>query len=64
MLVGKLTSTDKKEMHERIMKLIGVLGLTMKQDVLVKNLSGGEVKRVSVGIGMVRFYVFYLTFKY
>jgi ABC-type multidrug transport system ATPase subunit len=30
-----------------------VLGLKEKMHVPIKNLSGGEIKRVSVGIGMI-----------
>ena len=33
--------------------MLEVLGLTSRKDALVKTLSGGEVKRVSVGIGLI-----------
>ncbi|CAM9188663.1 unnamed protein product, partial [Ectocarpus fasciculatus] len=53
MFVGQLTCTDKAEMTKRADDLLEVLGLTEKKDIAIKDLSGGEVKRVSVGIGMI-----------
>jgi ABC-type multidrug transport system ATPase subunit len=53
MFVGELTCTDRAEMIKRADDLLEVLGLTDKKDVQIKDLSGGEVKRVSVGIGMI-----------
>lgn len=52
-LVGELTSANEEEMFARAEKLLEVLGLLEKRDVQVKDLSGGEVKRVSVGVGMI-----------
>lgn len=52
-LVGELTCVNKEEMLKRAELLLDVLGLATKRDVQVANLSGGEVKRVSVGIGMI-----------
>eukprot|EP01031_Cornospumella_fuschlensis_P027142 gene27142-32787_t len=51
-LVGNLTGTDVKQMEEREKLLLQALGLTDKKDTLVKFLTGGEVKRVCVGVGM------------
>ena len=52
-LVGRLTCLDTPAMLKRAELLLNVLGLTEKRDTQVKDLSGGEVKRVSVGIGMI-----------
>lgn len=51
--VGELTCVDKAEMLKRADDLLEVLGLTEKKDVQIEDLSGGEVKRISVGIGMI-----------
>lgn len=53
LLIGHLTCTDKEEMLERCAKLLDVLGLVGKKSVQVSQLSGGEKKRLSVGIGMI-----------
>jgi ABC-type multidrug transport system ATPase subunit len=53
LLVGHLTCVDIESMKKRADVLLDVLGLTDKKDTQVKNLSGGEVKRVSIGIGMI-----------
>jgi ABC-type multidrug transport system ATPase subunit/ABC-type multidrug transport system permease subunit len=52
-LVGKLTCVDETEMNQRLEIVISVLGLQSKRNAQIKNLSGGEVKRVSVGIGLI-----------
>jgi ABC-type multidrug transport system ATPase subunit len=52
-LVGMLTCADKPAMLQRAEELLEVLGLTKKRDVQVRNLSGGEIKRLSVGIGLI-----------
>jgi ABC-type multidrug transport system ATPase subunit len=52
-LVGLLTCTDKELMLQRAEELLEVLGLTKKRDVHVRDLSGGEIKRLSVGIGLI-----------
>ena len=52
-LVGSMTCNNKTAMNKRIKDLLEVLGFTSKKDVQVKNLSGGEMKRVSIGIGMI-----------
>ena len=51
--VGAMKCTDIPAMKERLLKLLEVLGLFQKANVLCKNLSGGELKRVSVGMGMI-----------
>lgn len=51
-LVGNLTGTDAKEIEDREKLLLIALGLAEKKDTLVKFLTGGEVKRVCVGVGM------------
>jgi ATP-binding cassette, subfamily G (WHITE), member 2, SNQ2 len=52
-LVGMLTCADKAQMLQRAEELLEVLGLTKKRDVQVRGLSGGEIKRLSVGIGLI-----------
>ena len=51
--IGNLTCVDNFEMKKRADHLMTVLGLKEKMHVPIKNLSGGEIKRVSVGIGMI-----------
>ena len=51
--IGNLTCVDNADMKKRADHLMTVLGLKEKMHVPIKNLSGGEVKRVSVGIGMI-----------
>lgn len=53
LFVGELTCADKVEMVKRAEDLLEVLGLSEKRNVAIKDLSGGEIKRVSVGIGMI-----------
>ncbi len=52
-LVGRLTCTNESEMYARLELLLGILGLASKRDVQVGDLTGGEVKRCSVGAGMI-----------
>ena len=52
-LVGKLTCVDHGAMFKRADELLGVLGLTTKSDVQVKRLSSGEIKRLSIGVGLI-----------
>ena len=52
-LVGNLKCTDRKDMYNRLDKLIGIIGMTSKQHTSCKNLTSGELKRVSVGMGMI-----------
>ena len=52
-LIGMLTCEDKTQMIQRAEELLEVLGLTKKRDVQVRHLSGGEIKRLSVGIGLI-----------
>jgi len=42
--------TTKKERHERVMEVIGELGLTERKDNPITALSGGQRKRVSMGV--------------
>jgi ABC-type multidrug transport system ATPase subunit len=53
LFVGSLTCTDLVEMRVRLVSLLDVLGLTGKKDTPVSGLSGGEVKRVSIGLGLI-----------
>lgn len=53
MLVGKLTCLDVPEMLERLEILLSILGLSAKRHTPVSRLTGGEVKRVSIGIGLI-----------
>ena len=52
LLVGQLTCTDKTAMLARMRLLLDVLGLTQKVHTTVGELTGGEKKRVSIGLGM------------
>ena len=51
--IGNLTCEDNADMKKRADHLLSVLGLSEKKHVPIRSLSGGEVKRVSVGIGMI-----------
>jgi ABC-type multidrug transport system ATPase subunit/pSer/pThr/pTyr-binding forkhead associated (FHA) protein len=42
--------TSKAERHKRVMKVLEDLDLTHRQDVQVSGLSGGQQKRVSIGV--------------
>lgn len=52
-LVGQLTCTDQDEMHGRLANLLQVLGLQPKRDVKCSELSGGELKRVSIAVKVI-----------
>jgi len=52
-LVGRLTCVDHKQMLERLEEILDVLGLTAKRNVPVRSLSGGEIKRLSIGVGLI-----------
>jgi ABC-type multidrug transport system ATPase subunit len=52
-LVGLLTCEDHVVMTTRAEELLMVLGLTKKRDIQVRHLSSGELKRLSVGIGLI-----------
>ena len=51
--VGLMKCIDVSAMKERLVELLEVLGLFHKSNILCKDLSGGELKRVSVGMGMI-----------
>ena len=53
LLVGQLTCVDKAAMLDRMNLLLDVLGLTQKMHTTVDMLSGGEKKRVSIGLGLI-----------
>ena len=53
LLVGRLTCHDCTKMEVRAMEILKVLGLTEKKDTQVRHLSGGEIKRVSIGVGLI-----------
>lgn len=53
MLVGKLTCSDQSQMSVRVEEILEVLGLTAKRNVPVRFLSGGEIKRCSIGVGLI-----------
>jgi ABC-type branched-subunit amino acid transport system ATPase component len=40
-------------MDKRLEVLLEMLGFASKRDAQVKDLTGGEVKRVSIGIGLI-----------
>jgi ABC-type lipoprotein export system ATPase subunit len=52
-LVGLMKCSDQAAMRRRLLQLLQILGLFEKANVLCKDLSGGELKRVSVGMGMI-----------
>jgi len=52
-LVGKLTCVDTELMLRRVEEILDVMGLLPKRDVQVRNLSGGEIKRLSIGVGLI-----------
>lgn len=52
-LVGMMKCTDLKDMRKRLLKLLRILGLFEKASSLCKDLTGGELKRLSVGMGMI-----------
>lgn len=52
-LVGELKCRDVLEMKQRLANLLTILGLADKMSVLCRDLTSGELKRVSVGMGMV-----------
>lgn len=52
LLVGALTSINRDRISERLEQLLLVLGLSSLRNVEVKRLSGGELKRVRIGIGL------------
>lgn len=52
-LVGLMKCNDERAMRKRLVKLLQILGLFEKANVLCKDLSGGELKRLSVGMGMI-----------
>jgi len=52
-LVGNLKCTDHDDMKKRLNKLIPIIGLSTKVHTLCKYLTSGELKRVSVSMGMI-----------
>ena len=52
-LVGRLMCADEGEVLRRATEILEVLGLTERQHTRVANLSGGEIKRVSIGVGLI-----------
>lgn len=53
LMVGELKCADRKEMLRRLNRLLGVLGLSDKVNRMCRDLTVGEIKRVSVGMGMI-----------
>ena len=52
-LVGLLKCKDADAMRRRLGNLLSILGLAPKVNTLCKELTSGELKRVSVGMGMI-----------
>ena len=52
-LVGLLKCLDVDDMHTRLDVVLGSLGLLEKSGMSCKELTGGELKKVSVGMGMI-----------
>lgn len=42
-----------RDMHRRVIKLLAILGLTRQADMKAGQLTGGQRKRVSIGLGLV-----------
>jgi ABC-type multidrug transport system ATPase subunit len=53
MYVGMMKCVDVEDMKFRLLRLLQILGLFSKAQTLCKDLTGGELKRVSVGMGMI-----------
>ncbi len=51
--VGEMKCSDVIEMRHRLNHLLTILGLASKAKVHCRNLTSGELKRVSVGMGMI-----------
>jgi ABC-type multidrug transport system ATPase subunit len=51
--VGEMKCQDVREMRNRLHHLLDILGLSMKANIQCKELTSGELKRVSVGMGMI-----------
>lgn len=51
--IGELKCVDRGSMRRRLPQLLRILGLYGKRSMLCGELSGGELKRVSVGMGMI-----------
>jgi ABC-type multidrug transport system ATPase subunit len=51
--VGLMKCRDVGAMKNRLLKLLKILGLFGKAHTMCKDLSGGEKKRLSVGMGMI-----------
>jgi len=51
--IGNLKCVDKVDMYKRLDTLIPIIGLSNKVHTLCKHLTSGELKRVSVSIGMI-----------
>ena len=52
-LVGLLKCRNRRDMYIRLEIVINVLGLHDKAQCLCRDLTGGELKKVSVGMGMI-----------
>lgn len=52
-LIGELKCKDKNSMYKRLPQLLRILGLYGKRNTRCGELTGGELKRVSVGMGMI-----------
>lgn len=51
--IGNLKCVDKVDMYKRLDTLIPIIGLSNKVHTLCKHLTSGELKRVSVSMGMI-----------
>lgn len=51
--VGLLKCADKEDMYKRLNIVLRALGLLDKSNALCSTLTGGELKKVSVGMGMI-----------
>lgn len=52
-LVGEMKCKDSREMRRRLGHLLTILGLADRANTPCKELTSGELKRVSVGMGMI-----------
>lgn len=53
LFIGLMKCKNVKEVKSRLLKVLQILGLMDKANVLCKDLTGGELKRVSIGMGMI-----------
>ncbi len=51
--ISEQVGANPESSSKSVIELLHILGLSLKADVRVETLSGGELKRLSIGMGMV-----------